>query len=375
MDEVLKDGIQINSINEEGTESEEFEEISTPYDVSKIDIHYEPEYVDRLVRKYKLRELNLNPDFQRNEVWKIRQKSRLIESLLIKIPIPSFYIDARDESNWIVIDGLQRLSTIIRFINDEFSLKDLEFLQKLDGKKFSELGRNFQRRIEDCKLSLYLIRPNTPEEIALNIYTRINTLGVPLSQQEIRHAIYGGKSTELLKTLSDSVEFLQAVNPTQAMKRRMNDRELILRFLAFNIFDYSKYKTSNNLTILLANTMKKINKMDLPQIEKLSINFKDSMIKATIVFGKYAFRKIFINDTTIRPINKPLFETFGYFLPMFESSKLKKAKKSIIRKLKYELTKNAEFEKSVSRATNNVLSVQYRFRKVKKIIENSIREL
>lgn len=108
-----KEQLNLNSIDD--IEIEDFEDISTPYDVSKIDILFEPEYVDRLVKKFDLKELNLNPDFQRNEVWKDKQKSRLIESILIKIPIPSFYIDARDESNWIVIDGLQRLSTIIRY--------------------------------------------------------------------------------------------------------------------------------------------------------------------------------------------------------------------------------------------------------------------
>lgn len=85
--------LNLNAIDD--IEIEDFEDISAPYDVSKIDILFEPEYVDRLVKKFDLKELNLNPDFQRNEVWKDKQKSRLIESILIKIPIPSFYIDAR----------------------------------------------------------------------------------------------------------------------------------------------------------------------------------------------------------------------------------------------------------------------------------------
>jgi len=359
---------------EEDTEKEEFEDISTPYDVSKIDILFEPEYVDRLIRKYDLGELNLNPDFQRNEVWKIKQKSRLIESILIKIPIPSFYIDARDEANWIVIDGLQRLSTIIRYMKDEFRLKDIEFLKELDGKKFSELDRNFQRRIEDFKLTLYLIRPNTPEEIALNIFTRINTLGEPLTQQEVRHAIYNGKSTKLLKELSESEEFQKTVKPSSSMKKRMNDRELILRLLAFKISSYQNYQKSNNLAIFLAHTMKYINKMNDDEIESLKVFFKNSMEKANIVFGKYAFRKIYENDDYKRPINKSLFETFGYFLEEYDNNILKKCKYAIVNNLKYDLTYDLKLESSISRATNNIDNVRYRFEKIKNILEDSIKD-
>jgi len=359
---------------EEDTEKEEFEDISTPYDVSKIDILFEPEYVDRLIRKYDLGELNLNPDFQRNEVWKIKQKSRLIESILIKIPIPSFYIDARDEANWIVIDGLQRLSTIIRYMKDEFKLKDIEFLKELDGKKFSELDRNFQRRIEDFKLTLYLIRPNTPEEIALNIFTRINTLGEPLTQQEVRHAIYNGKSTKLLKELSESEEFLKTVKPSSSMKKRMNDRELILRLLAFKISSYQNYQKSNNLAIFLAHTMKHINKMNDDEIKSLKVFFKNSMEKANIVFGKYAFRKIYENDDYKRPINKSLFETFGYFLEEYDNNILKKCKYAIVNNLKYDLTYDLKLESSISRATNNIDNVRYRFEKIKNILEDSTKD-
>ncbi len=359
---------------EDDIEKEEYEDVTTPYDVNLIDILNEPEYVDRLVKKFDNKELILNPDFQRNEVWKIKQKSRLIESILIKIPIPSFYIDARDESKWIVIDGLQRLSTIIKYIKDDFPLKDLEFLKELEGKKFSELERNFQRRIEDFKLTLYLIRPNTPEEIALNIFVRINTLGEPLSPQELRHAIYNGQSTKLLQKLANSKAFQEAVKPTASMKRRMSDRELILRLLAFKIFTYETYQKSNNLSIFLANTMKSINDMDESEQESLANFFQRSMHKAKGIFGEYTFRKIYEYDNKKRPINKSLFETFGYFLDQYDMDQLKICKNKIIDKLKYELTHDLEFEKSISRATNNIDNVQYRFNKVKKILEDSIKD-
>ncbi len=367
---------ETNIIKEiEDIESEEFEDIKTPYDVSKIDILFEPEYVDRLVKRYDEKTLNLNPDFQRNEVWKSKQRSRLIESILIKIPIPSFYIDARNESNWIVIDGLQRLSSIIRYIKDEYVLEDLEFLKDLEGKKFSDLERTYQRRIEDFKLSLYLIRPNTPEEIALNIFTRINTLGEPLSPQEIRHAIYNGKSTQLLKELSQTSEFKTLVKPTEAMTRRMNERELILRLLAFKLTNYTEYKKSNNLAMFLANSMKNINNLEDKEINILKNFFIDSMKKSALVFDDFAFRKIKNEEKNIkRPINKSLFETFGYFLPNYDFEILEKAKDKIVQNLKDRFTDDILFENSISRATNNIDHVQYRFNTVLEIIESAIKE-
>jgi hypothetical protein len=350
---------------------DKFENVTTPYDVSKIDILFESEYIDRLIKKYDLGELNLNPDFQRNEVWKDKQKSRLIESILIKIPIPSFYIDARDESNWIVIDGLQRLSTIIRYVKDEFVLKDMEFLKELQGKFFSELSRSFQRRIEDFKLVLYLIRPNTPEEIALNIFTRINTLGEPLSQQEIRHAIYNGQATRLLKELAESKEFIDVVNPTLSMKRRMSEREFILRLLAFKIQKFETYQKSNNLSMFLANGMKEINKMNEYEIEKLRIFFKDAMIKAKVVFDDFAFRKIYQYNDEKRPVNKSLFEIFGYFIVDYSIEVLENNKNRIVNSLKDKLTNDPYFENSISKSTNNIDNVQYRFNNACKILKEN----
>jgi len=353
-------------------EKEDYENISEPYDVSKIDILNEPEYVDRMIKKYDNEELILNPDFQRNEVWNEKQKSRLIESILIKIPIPSFYIDARDESRWIVIDGLQRLSSIIRFVKGEYSLRDLEFLKELEGKYYKDIDRNYQRRIEDYKLTIYLIRPNTPEEIALNIFTRINTLGSPLSPQELRHALYNGKSTNLLKDIVNSEVFKKVVSPTKAMTKRMADRELVLRLLAFKLNDYKNYPKSNNLSIFLANTMKRINKMDRKEVNNLKISIFESLEKSFIVFKEYAYRKIYLNDTIKRPINKSLFETINYFIVRYDKENLEKNSIKISHNLAELLTNDKKFEFSISRSTNNYDNVLYRFEKIKDIFEGNL---
>ena len=154
---------------------------------------------------------------QRKEVWDIQRKSQLIESLMLAIPIPMFYVAADEKGNWDVVDGLQRLSTIREFVlgddylktKDEmqkgngFKLKGLEYWgEKYNGLKFKNLHEKLSNRILETEFRFTIINPGTPEEVTRNIFKRINTGGMPLTSQEIRHALYQGVSTELLEYLS-----------------------------------------------------------------------------------------------------------------------------------------------------------------------------
>jgi len=138
--------------------------IDEPYDPSEINIKAASFRVFQVMRKISAREIDLQPDFQRHIVWDETRQSRLIESILIRIPLPAFYLDAVDDDKWLVVDGLQRLSTLDRFYNkNELRLKNLEFLRELEGKTFAELPRKFQRQIEDhTELIFYIIQLDTP---------------------------------------------------------------------------------------------------------------------------------------------------------------------------------------------------------------------
>src|SRR5581483_2560482 len=115
--------------------------------------------MDLLLNRIRHNEIDLAPDFQRKEgLWKEDARSRLIESILIRIPLPAFYVDATDEEHWLVVDGLQRLSTLRDFvINKSLKLRGLDFLKFLDGKSYDELSRSYQRRIEETQITVYLI--------------------------------------------------------------------------------------------------------------------------------------------------------------------------------------------------------------------------
>ncbi len=124
--------------------------ITTPFDTSKIRVETKNTQMDSLIKRIKNKEIDLAPGFQRRAgIWSDKAQSLLIESMLIKIPLPAFYMDATDDGCWLIVDGLQRLTTIRRFvISEELALCGLEFLTDYEGKKFSELPRSFQRRIE-----------------------------------------------------------------------------------------------------------------------------------------------------------------------------------------------------------------------------------
>ncbi|MFA6740762.1 MAG: DUF262 domain-containing protein [Arcobacteraceae bacterium] len=343
-----------------------------PYDVTKIDIINNTYQAEYLYRRYKFKEIQLSPDYQRNFVWTSKQKSRLIESMLIQIPLPIFYIDARDEDKWIVIDGLQRLSSIFYYLQDDFKLSNLEYLKELNGKKFSKLERKYQRRIEECQLQCNIIRPNTPPNIAFNIFQRINTLGTKLEVQEIRNAMYLGASTDLLSELSKSEEFIKIVtqNKVTGLSKRMEDHAIILRYLSFKITNYLRYD-NNDMNEFLSNAMNKINKLHDLEINQLRNDFKNSMKKAYIIFGNFAFRKPSKNKTRPNPISKTLFETISNTLEKYSVDEIQIHSKDLKEKINILFT-DKEFTFKTSIATNNPPNVRYRFEKINEVFKNII---
>ena len=188
------------TVSGDGVEEEQLEDeadtaaIDDPFDPTTIRITTKQPTVDLVVDRMRHEEIDLQPDFQRGDnVWPIRTRSRLIESLLLRIPLPVFYMAADRNDNWKVVDGLQRLSTLRDFVlNKKLRLRGLEYLTQFDGNSFDDLPRPMQRRITETQLSCHVIEPGTPPEVMYNVFKRINTEGRPLVAQEIRHALNPG---------------------------------------------------------------------------------------------------------------------------------------------------------------------------------------
>ena len=243
--------------------------IQVPFDPSKIDVITQARTVDLLLTRLKEGELDLSPDFQRRDnIWDEKRKSSLIESMLLRIPIPSLYVSEDNNGDYTVVDGLQRLCAIAHFVDvaalnqavkgalNPLRLTGLQSLLDQKNKSFAELPRPLKRRIKETELTLHIIRASTPKAVKFNIFSRINQGGLPLTAQEIRNAIYGeGQWRERVRKLAEGTPFLTATDHKIKVER-MEDIELVLRFVALYTFD-SKRPDNENLDDFLNDTVEK----------------------------------------------------------------------------------------------------------------------
>ena len=360
----------------EGIEQEREDEslqITRPFDPEKIRVRTVNVVVDQIVARIQYKEIDLAPDFQRMVgVWNDQQKSRLIESLLLRIPIPVFYVAADQNEVWSVVDGLQRTSTIFEYVTEKFALQKLEYLTKLNGCSFTQLPHRMQRRIRETQLVVNVIDPGTPEEVMFNIFRRINTGGVTLNGQEIRHALHPGPVRNYLKKLAASDEFKTATDYS-VRDRRMEDRECVLRFIAFHIDPWERY-AANDLDGYLGTAMKRVNAMDEAAREVLAGDFMRAMRGAYRIFKTYAFRKRYYREEGRRRINKALFEAWSVGLARLKDEDVEllvKNRERIIDE-SISLMNDADFDASISASTGDPARVRKRFQTTQELIERCL---
>lgn len=366
---VLDEDEEQPSVEAERDDPELF--IKKPFDPGKIKVRTESRVVEQIVSRIAHDEIDLAPDFQRlRGVWNSTRQSRLIESLLVRIPLPVFYVAADANENWAVVDGLQRISTMDDFINNRFALSNLEYLTQYDDHQFVDIPRPMQRRINETQLLIHVIDPGTPEEVMFNIFSRINTGGVRLNGQEIRHALHKGPARQFLKDLADSKAFTNATAGT-VRKDRMADRECVLRFLAFFIDPWEKY-ASNDLDGFLSSAMTKLNTIKDLDRALLQSNFEKAMLAAYTMFGNDAFRKRYSIEATSRnPVSKALFESWSVALARCDSSQIKTLvnKKDAVRRGFVDLmTNDRGFDVSISYSTGVPQRVEKRFESIQTLV-------
>jgi hypothetical protein len=313
----------------DGTDNEDMSQGDNPrpsFDPNKIRVKKIDPTVSNLMDKLTAKEIDLAPEFQRLQVWDAVRESRLIESLLIRIPLPAFYLDELEgqDEHYAVIDGVQRFTALDRFINKKGAeglvLKGLEVLTALNGKRFEDLDPPLKRRILGAQLVAYVIEPGTPDEAKLNIFQRINTGGLTLTAQEIRHAMNPGPVRKFLEELASTPEFTSAVGLAASnLRKRMADRECAIRFMAFVDGGVVRYtKATTDLDGFLNQAMKRVNKMSDPERSALADRFRRAMYHAHAYFGRYAFRK----PAAGGPLNKSLFEATSVAIDARSDSEL-----------------------------------------------------
>jgi len=347
--------------------------IEKPFDPKKIDITTKQMTLDLILKRLKNDEVDLETFFQRGiNLWDETKQSRLIESILIRLPLPAFYFDGSDDNKWLVVDGLQRLSTFKNFILEKDSkkqlkLKNLEYLTQYNDHTYDELPRTLQRRIEEHEITVYIINEGTPNEVKFNLFKRINTGGLILTAQEIRQALNHGIPAEFVTELSELEEFTYyGINP-----QRVLDKDFVNRFLAFYLFLYQDYRP--DLDAFLNSAMAEIKKFQEDKRNKIKSNFKISMIRAKELFGEYAFRKRYeLNPEKKGRINKALFEVWSVSLAKIDDQEFNKVllKKEYLNEDFIAIMKtDKEFEKSISTATGDPRNVTKRFETIISLLE------
>lgn len=358
-----------------------FVEITRPFDPNKIRMTSQQLTLYNLITRMEDNRISI-PRYQRAEgIWNEVKQSRLIESILIKIPLPAFYIDATDDENWRIIDGLQRLTTLRRFVIDKtLRLTGLEFLQiaSSDPKDpragYNDLPRNLQRRIEETPVTVYFVQEGTPPEVTYNIFKRINTGGEALSPQEIRNAINDGPAVPFLETLAKSPEFLKATGSSIKPLRKA-DQEVVLRFLAF-ITSPERRPSNNDIDTFMNEAMKRLNLAPENERQALGQRFIRAMRAADSILGEYAFRKIMPSGRRGQ-VSRALFDAWAVNFDELSDQQIarlsqKRPASRLLGRFRRLLGQDDDFNRAITASTGDPSRIQYRYEAIKQIINETL---
>lgn len=387
LDKLILEIIESEQTGTENTETDFSDEYS-PFNPEDIKVHAKQFSLRLISDMIDEKDIDLSPDFQRHFVWNSAQKSRLIESILLRIPLPMFYFSEDDEGRITIVDGLQRLTTIKEFMDNKFPLRNLEYLEdscggkyyKNDGKKVA-LDAKYLRWFNQTQFSVNVIDPSSPPKVKYDIFRRINTGGKPLNNQEIRNCLAGTSLREIINEMVDLPEFKSATD-NSIKPTRMDDQEIALRFILFhkylendgNIIEYNGYMDSS-----LDDLTEELSKLKRENLEKYIILFSNAMKNAEYLFGRrYAFRKVRPFDLTPNAykqlINKALFVSWSVLLSKFDHNVVVQLnnEKGLLVPLAESIQNDRDFLNYLSYGTNGRNNLLYVFGTVENLIQNHL---
>jgi hypothetical protein len=349
---------------------DEQEHAGTPFSAKDIKVNTQTIALSTLIARLKSDGIDLRPSLQPNDgLCTDMQISRLIESILLKMPLQSFYFDGANPDKWLVVDGLQRLSAIKRFIVDEhppLKLTQLEFLTNLNGKTYQELSRPLQRVIDETQVVTYQIEPQTPKEVRYSIFNRINTGGSKLNGQEIRQTLnQQGVAIAFLKRQCELSMFRQLI---EMSADRMLDRELVLRFFAFRLLEVDE--TFKNLPWFLDRAMEKIDQQTVitDQLEQLSAEFDQALFLSARLLrpDHHPFSK------NQRYVNRALFDVMTVCVSQVEDKAhlMRHSEQFKDRLLAMLADEQSTFSKAILQQTSSKRAVIDRFNEMRQLISD-----
>ncbi|MFS7873068.1 DUF262 domain-containing protein [Streptomyces asiaticus] len=339
-----------------------------------IRIQTESTTVDLLLSRLREGMIDLAPDFQRRAgIWSDRAQSRLIESLLLRIPISTVYMAQDDEDKWAVVDGVQRLTAIARFMEPGLTglrplvLRGLDYLRDFNGSSYQNLTGRLKIRLRETQLTVHVLQHGTPEAVKYNVFSRINTGGTPLTPQELRHALVRGPVRVFLADLAKDPAFGEATR-WSVSDERMADREMVLRFLAFRLSNPARHE-EKDFDKFLIDAMYKVNALTDERREQLAQEFRVAMRSARDLFLDHAFRKWRGGKRSSPAINKALFETISVQLALLddqERARLVASREKVIAGF-VQLMGDWDFDRSISVGTGGPMKIRTRFNAIARL--------
>ncbi len=333
------------------------------YPIDDLLIRNENRTIHDIIRRIDQSNYVMDPEFQRDFIWPEDKQSKLIESVIMRIPLPVFYVAEDDQGRMVVVDGLQRLSTFHHFIKDKLKLK-LRDREELNGRRFSDLPPKIKNRVEDCNLIFYIIDSKVPERARLDIFERVNG-GIPLTRQQMRNSLFMGAGTRFLKAEAQTEVFRQAtggsLNP-----ETMRDREFVNRFCAFRLLSLDDYR--GDMDQFLATCLRDMNQMDQTRLSSISDEFRRGLANNWNLFGCHAFRKHRQGQEKRAPLNASFWDVMSTGLSRYDESRVTASAESVRKKV-YQLLEDEKFNNAITSGTNNTKRVKTRFAMSRKALQ------
>ena len=352
-----------------GEEIEGLDEHGAPwgdYPIDSLLIRHEHRTVHDVVRRINRETYILNPDFQRDFLWDVPKQSKLIESIVMRIPLPVLYLAENDDGKVVVVDGLQRLRTFQRFLADELKLR-LHDRPDLDGKRFSDLSEKLQNRVEDCSLTLYSIDSKVPERARLDIFERVNG-GVALTRQQMRNCLYMGPATRFLADEASTDLFKKATGGSLKQKT-MRDREFVNRFCAFHLLPIEEY--DGDMDRFLARALGHMNRAGDESLREVREAFHRTLTNNHLFFQKHAFRKHEPDQDRRSIINASLWDVMSTGLAPYDVMHVL-ARAEIFRAAFFELLRNEKFNEAITYGPNDAKKVRRRFKMADRMFQETL---
>lgn len=350
------------------------------YPVTNIKIDRVQFSIFELKRRYDRGSICLDPDFQRNAVWNSKQKSELIESVVMGIPLPLIYFAETGTGELVIVDGRQRLTTFFDFLDNKFSMNGLKIIPELNSCKFCDLEKDERKRkyaaeIEDFQLVIQIIKYPTPDRVRFDIFDRVNRGGTPLNNQEMRNALYQGEATRFLNQLAEDAKFKKATG-NSISPLHMKDKYIILRAISFYMWKRGMLTKKNNEVVnyrsdieeFLGFSMEYLNRVQASVRDELYTIFTNTMEMSYMVLGENAFR-IPSDSIRRRPVSMTLFESLFYFISLFIEGENIFSEETIVMGVD-ELLENSIYLRALTYNVDSAVHVEQRFQ----IVEDLYRE-